>query len=96
VVTIPHAENSAPLPRRVLLQKNWTRPTVRIVQRYLHLLEREGCIRVDVSQSQTTRMCNGLFVYLLRPLFPRHHSEKWLRTLAIPNATAELSQTKRI
>jgi len=61
----------------------------RTVQRYLGLLEREGYIRVDVIQSQTTRMCAGLLVHLLRPLFPQHHKDKWPRTLANPDATAE-------
>jgi len=61
----------------------------RTVQRYLRLLEREGYIRVDVIQSQTTRMCAGLLVHLLRPLFPQHHKDKWPRTLANPDATAE-------
>ena len=61
----------------------------RTVQRYLRLLEREGYIRVHVIQSQTTRMCAGLLVHLLRPLFPQHHKDKWPRTLANPDATAE-------
>jgi hypothetical protein len=61
----------------------------RTVQRYLRILEREGYIRVDVIQSQTTRMCAGLLVHLLRPLFPQHHKDKWPRTLANPDATAE-------
>lgn len=56
---------------------------------YLRNLEREGYIRVDVIQSQTTRMCAGLLVHLLRPLFPQHHKDKWPRTLANPDATAE-------
>ncbi len=61
----------------------------RTVQRYLRILEREGYIRVDVIQSQTTRMCAGLLVHLLRPLFAQHHKDKWPRTLANPDATAE-------
>ena len=59
----------------------------RTVQRYLRLLEREGYIRVDVIQGQTTRMCVGLLVHLMGPLFPRHHREKWPQTLANPAAT---------
>jgi len=56
----------------------------RTVQYYLRLLEREGYIRVDVITGAATRMCVGLAVHLLRPLFPRHHREKWPQTLAIP------------
>jgi hypothetical protein len=55
----------------------------RTVQYYLRLLEREGYIRVDVIRGEATRMCIGLAVHLLRPLFPRHHREKWPQTRAI-------------
>ena len=61
----------------------------RTVQRYLRLLEREGYIQVHVIHSQATRMCAGLFVQLLSPVFARHHKAKWPGTLAIPDATAE-------
>jgi hypothetical protein len=56
----------------------------RTVQHYLRLLEREGYISVDVIQSNATRMCTGLLVHLLRPLFPRHHRKQWPQTLANP------------
>jgi hypothetical protein len=56
----------------------------RTVQNYLRLLEREGYIRVDVIRGDVTRMCVGLAVHLLRPLFPRHHKDRWPQTLAIP------------
>ena len=46
----------------------------------------EGYIRVDVVKGETTRMCLGLTVALLRPLFPRHHKDRWPQTLAIPGA----------
>jgi len=61
----------------------------RTVQRYLRILEREGYINVEVIQSRATRMCAGLVVHLLRPLFPRHHANNWPQTLANPDATAE-------
>jgi len=48
----------------------------RTVQRYLRQLEREGYIAVDVLHART-RMCAGLVVALLTPLFPRHRREKW-------------------
>jgi len=48
----------------------------RSVQRYLRELEREGYIAVDVLYA-TTRMCAGLFIELLAPLFPRHRRQKW-------------------
>ena len=34
--------------------------------------------RVEVIHART-RMCAGLFVALLAPLFPRHHRQKWPR-----------------
>ena len=48
----------------------------RTVQRYLRQLERAGYITVEVVHART-RMCAGLFVALLAPLFPRHHRQKW-------------------
>lgn len=52
----------------------------RTVQRYLRQLEREGYIAVEVVHART-RMCAGLFVELLAPLFPRHHRQKWPQKL---------------
>lgn len=52
----------------------------RTVQRYLRQLEREGYIAVDVLHART-RMCAGLIVALLSPLFPRHRREKWPQKL---------------
>lgn len=66
----------------------------RTIQRYLRLLEREGYIRVDVVHGHRTRMCTGLVVQLLAPLFPRHHADRWPAKLATPGATQE-SQKKR-
>jgi hypothetical protein len=61
----------------------------RTVQRYLRLLERENYIQAHVIHTEATRMCAGLFVQLLSPVFARHHRAKWPGTLAIPDATAE-------
>ena len=60
----------------------------RTVQRYLRQLEREGYIGVEVLRAGT-RMCAGLLVELLAPLFPRHHRVKWPQTRRDPDATQE-------
>jgi len=65
----------------------------RTVQRYLRQLEREGYIAVEVVHART-RMCAGLFVELLAPLFPRHHRQKWPQKLMKPDAPP-LSQNYR-
>lgn len=49
----------------------------RTVQRYLRQLERSGYIETDVIIGQRSRMCTGLVLRLLTPLFPRHHKMKW-------------------
>lgn len=59
----------------------------RTVQRYLRLLEREGYIGVDVVRGARSRLCTGLVVYLLSPLFARHHAKRWPQNAAIPGAT---------
>jgi hypothetical protein len=66
----------------------------RSIQRYLRLLEREGYISVEVVHGDRTRMCTGLVIQLLAPLFPRHHADRWPGKLGIPGATQE-SQKKR-
>jgi response regulator of citrate/malate metabolism len=66
----------------------------RTVQRYLRQLERTGYISVHVVPSSRTRMCVGLLIELLAPLFPRHHREKWPGRAVIADVTAE-SQNKR-
>ncbi len=48
----------------------------RTVQGYLRQLERAGYIDVQVVHART-RMCVGLFIELLAPLFPRHQRQKW-------------------
>jgi len=65
----------------------------RTVQRYLRQLEREGYIAVQVNYART-RMCAGLFVELLAPLFPRHHRQKWPQKLMEPDAP-RMSQNER-
>jgi hypothetical protein len=42
------------------------------IQGYLRELEREGYIETLVVPSERTRMCFGLLIRLLDPLFPRH------------------------
>ncbi len=59
----------------------------RTVQRYLRLLEREGYIGVDIVRGARSRLCTGLVVYLLSPLFARHHAKRWPGRAAIPGAT---------
>ena len=59
----------------------------RSVQRYLRLLEREGYIQVEVVACGRSRMCFGLVIELLAPLFPRHHRKKWPETRRKPGAT---------
>ena len=66
----------------------------RQVQRYLRQLEREGYIAVEVVHA-CTRMCAGLFIALLAPLFPRHHRQKWPQKLIEPDAP-QMSQKNRI
>ena len=66
----------------------------RTVQRYLRQLERAGYISVQVIHART-RMCAGLFVALLAPLFPRHHRQKWPHKLIDPDAPRK-SQNNRL
>ncbi len=66
----------------------------RTVQRYLRQLEHAGYITVQVVHART-RMCAGLFVALLAPLFPRHHRQKWPRKLIDSDAARE-SQNNRL
>jgi len=54
----------------------------RSVQRYLRQLEHAGYISVEVIHA-ATRMCAGLLVELLAPLFPRHG---WPQKLRNPDA----------
>lgn len=61
----------------------------RTVQRYLRLLEREGYVQVDVVYGDRSRMCAGLVVQLLSPLFARHHRERWPGSAVFPDATRE-------
>jgi len=66
----------------------------RTIQRYLRLLEREGYIGVEVVKGERSRLCTGLAIYLLGPVFPRHHRKKWPQRPANPGATQE-SQNQR-
>jgi hypothetical protein len=66
----------------------------RTVQRYLRQLEHAGYISVEVVHART-RMCAGLFVALMSPLFPRHHRQKWPAKLMDSDASRE-SQNNRL
>jgi len=66
----------------------------RTIQRYLRLLEREGYIGVEVVKGARSRLCTGLAIRLLAPMFPRHHSKKWPAKLGNPGATRK-SQNQR-
>jgi hypothetical protein len=66
----------------------------RSVQRYLRLLEAGGYVGVDVAVGHRSRLCAGLVIRLLAPLFPRHHRERWPGTLRNPGATPK-SQNQR-
>lgn len=66
----------------------------RTVQRYLRQLERAGYISVAVIRAGT-RMCAGLMVELLAPLFPRHHRSRWPQKLIEPDAPRK-SQNNRL
>ena len=59
----------------------------RTVQRYLRQLERAEYIGTDVIASARSRLCVGLAVTLLRPLFPQHHAQKWPAQLVNSGAT---------
>jgi len=65
----------------------------RSVQRYLRQLEAGGYICVAVIHART-RMCAGLLVEVLAPLFPRHHRQKWPQKLMDSDTTRE-SQNNR-
>lgn len=49
----------------------------RTVQRCLTLLETLGYLRCEVATAGETRMCIGLVIKLLSPLFPEHHKDSW-------------------
>jgi hypothetical protein len=66
----------------------------RTVQRYLRQLEQAGYISVEVIHAGT-RMCAGLFVTLLAPLFPRHHRQQWPTKLMNSDASRK-SQNNRL
>jgi hypothetical protein len=68
----------------------------RTVQRYLGMLEREGYIRVQVMAGVQSRMCIGLIVKLLPPLFPRHQREAWPEKIGNPpNPLTDEAENRR-
>jgi hypothetical protein len=66
----------------------------RTVQRYLRQLECAGYIDTTVIQGDRSRLCVGLIIKLLVPLFPRHHAAQWPGKIGIAGATAK-SQNQR-
>jgi hypothetical protein len=69
----------------------------RTVQRYLRQLEQAGYIAVDIVTSTRTRLCVGLFVKLLEPIFAGHHKARWPGTLGNAGATrASRNQSPRV
>ena len=63
----------------------------RTIQRYLRQLEREGYLSIQVLASHRSRLCIGLVIQLLTPLFPRHHKDQWPKTHVKPGATKSQS-----
>ena len=59
----------------------------RTVQRSLTLLETRGYFRCEVAKGDQSRMCIGLIVHLLTPLFAKHHKEKWPKRRRNPDAS---------
>ncbi len=49
----------------------------RSIQNYLAQLRAGGYIRHEVITSARARMCVGVFITLLEPLFPKHHAREW-------------------
>ncbi len=49
----------------------------RAVQTYLAQLRAGGYIRHEVIRSERARMCVGVLITLLEPLFPKHHRGRW-------------------
>lgn len=69
----------------------------RSIQRYLALLEREGYLRTEIMSGHRSRMCIGLIVHLLEPLFPRHQRKSWPQRLGNPpkNLTDEAESRRK-
>lgn len=59
----------------------------RTVQRSLTLLETRGYFRCEVAKGDQSRMCIGLIVHLLTPLFAKHHKERWPKHRRNPDAS---------
>ena len=60
----------------------------RTVQRSLTLLETLGYFRCEVAKGNRSRMCIGLIIHLLEPLFPQHHKKKWPKKRGNPEASS--------
>ena len=75
----------------VTLSGEGARPLRRTVQRYLRQLSARGYISVEVIHART-RMCAGLLIELLAPLFPRHHRQKWPQKLMDSDAPRDVTE----
>jgi hypothetical protein len=51
--------------------------STRTVQNYLYELRSRGYISHEVVRSKKARMCIGILITLLKPIFPRHHRKEW-------------------
>jgi len=60
----------------------------RTVQRSLTLLETRGYLQCEVAKGQSSRMCIGLIIHLLTPLFPKHHRKSWSESRRNSEASA--------
>lgn len=67
----------------------------RTVQRCLTLLEKLGYLQCEVATAGETKMCIGLVVRLLEPLFPKHHKKSWPANRINPGAS-RVSQKQSI
>jgi hypothetical protein len=56
----------------------------RTIQRYLAMLEREGYLRIEVMSGHRSRLCIGLILHLLPPLFPSHQRKSWPQRVGNP------------
>lgn len=68
----------------------------RTVQYYLRLLEEAGYIDTTVIKSARSRLCTGLVIRLLAPLFPRHHRKTWPEKRRKPGAQSDSQNQSHI
>jgi hypothetical protein len=71
------AHRSKPATGRQPGRRNLNLTATRAPQNYLCELRTRGYIRHEVVRSHKARMCIGIFITLLDPIFPRHHRKEW-------------------